>query len=219
MTRLRPGKLIEATDPIIGEVRELSRADLSHLTEKRPPNSIQTLRDNHHRMARALAAGLTTADAAKACGVSISRITSLRSDPSFADLVAHYRALVTAEWVQEDTVIEMMRGNALKAQAMLSDKLDDAMEKNEFLSTRDLLGIAEQGLDRTGYGKERKNVNINMDFAARLEEARKRSATAREVSGRVIESKVAHATPGSQSRSAVAQLPSRDLPTSSLRRL
>jgi len=97
------------------------------------------------------------------------------------DLVAHYRSMIDAEWVGQDTVIEYMKTNALKAQAMISDKLDAAAEANEFLPTRDLLGIAELGLDRTGYGKVNKNVNVNVDFAANLEAARRRSERAREV--------------------------------------
>ena len=167
-------------DPIpeITDIREVTRADLAHLTVKRDGNVIQTLRDNHHRIARAVASGMSNADVAGTCGVTISRVNSLRGDPAFQELVAHYRAILTDEWAQQDTVIEFMRNNALKAQAMISDKLDDAAERNEFLPTRDLLGIAELGLDRTGYGKVNKNVNINVDFAAKLEAARGRASRA-----------------------------------------
>jgi hypothetical protein len=106
----------------------------------------------------------------------------MRQDPAHRELVAHYRAILTAEWAAEaDPVTDYLRSNALKAQAMLSDKLDAAAEKDEFLPTRDLLGIAELGLDRTGYGKVNKNVNVNLDFAKHLEEARQRSDRAREV--------------------------------------
>jgi hypothetical protein len=121
---------------------------------------------------------MSVTDVAATCGVTIARVSSLKADPAFAELVAHYRAIITAEWAQQDTVIEFMRTNALKAQAMISDKLDDAAERNEFLPTRDLLGIAELGLDRTGYGKVNKNVNINVDFAAKLEAARGRASRA-----------------------------------------
>lgn len=176
---LRRGHIL-TEKPEIGPVRELTRPELAHLVEKRPPTVVQTLRDSHHRMARAVASGLTNAEVAALCGCSANRVSILRSDPSFRELVAHKRAMIDVEWAAEaDPVIDHLRTNALKAQAMLSDKLDAAVEQNEFLPTRDLLGIAELGLDRTGYGKVNKNVNINVDFAAKLEAARNRSAGAR----------------------------------------
>ena len=176
--RLQRGRKAIGADPEVVSVRPLSRADLAVLAQPRPRNSIQTLRDTHHRLARAVAGGLNDDACAEVTGYSIGRIFTLRQDPAFKELVAHYRAILTAEWASQDSVIEYMRTNALKAQAMISDKLDKAFEENEFLPTRDLLGIAELGLDRTGYGKVNKNVNVNVDFAAHLEAARKRQASA-----------------------------------------
>jgi hypothetical protein len=166
----------------ITNLRELTRADLAVLAQPRPGQSLQTMRDTHHRAARAVAAGLTNIQVAETCGRSINGVSMLKSDPAFNELVAHYRAIITAEWKSEaDPVVTFMRDNALKAQAMISDKLDAAIEQGEFLPTRDLLGIAEFGSDRTGYGKVNKNVNINVDFAAQLEAARKRSANIRQI--------------------------------------
>ena len=171
--------------PEITNIREVTRADLAHLTIKREASVVQTLRDNNHRIARAVASGMSVGDIAAACGVTISRVSSLKSDPAFIDLIAHYRAIITSEWAQQDTVIEFLRSNSLKAAAMLSDKLDEAAEKGEHLPTRDLLGIQELGLDRTGYGKVNKNINVNVDFAAKLEAARNRASRASET--RVLE--------------------------------
>lgn len=166
----------------VSDIRVLKRADLAVLEHPRPANQLQNLRDTHHRIARAIASGLSNGEVAATCGISYNRVTILKADPALMELVAHYRAILTAEWAEAaDPVTDYLRANALKAQAMLSDKLDHASEQGEFLPTRDLLGIAELGLDRTGYGKVNKNVNINVDFAAKLEEARKRSTAAREV--------------------------------------
>lgn len=210
---LQRGKIAIESTPEISNIRSVTRADLSHLSVKRPPNQLQTLHDNHHRVARALAGGLSLGDTAAICGMSYNRVSTLKSDPSFIQLIAHYRAMITSEWVQQDTVIEFMRTNALKAQAMIADKLDDAAEKNEFLPTRDLLGIAELGLDRTGYGKVNKNVNINVDFAAKLEAARNRSSGAR-----VIEASAASLAPQS-APDEVSSLPQYDRPGPSFRRI
>jgi len=176
---LQRGKAAVAQDPEVTGIRSLARADLGHLLEKRPQAQIQSLRDNHHRVARAVASGMANTEVAATCGVSYNRVSTLKADPAFAELVAHYRAVITAEWASQDTVIEFMRTNALKAQAMLSDKLDDAAERNEFLPTRDLVAISELGFDRTGYGKVNKNINVNVDFAAQLEKARARSGRTR----------------------------------------
>jgi hypothetical protein len=180
--RLKKGRVPIAQVPEITDIREVSRADLVHLTVKRPTTTLQTLRDNHHRVARAFASGLSNQDVATTCGISVTRVSMLRKDPAMQELTAHYRSMLTAEWVKEaDPVTELLRSNAMKAQAMLSDKLDEAAENGEYLPTRDLLGIAELGLDRTGYGKVNKNLNVNVDFAAKLEAARHRSSRAREV--------------------------------------
>lgn len=188
-TLQRGRKLFADSLPEITNIREVSRADLSHLTQKREAGYVQTLRDNHHRIARALASGMTNIEVAATCGIAVNSVSRFKADPTCADLIAHYRGILTAEWAQQDTVVEYLRSNALKAQAMLSDKLDEAAEKNEFLPTRDLLGIAELGLDRTGYGKVNKNLNVNVDFAARLEAARTRSdaiRATREIEGEVL---------------------------------
>lgn len=178
MATLQRGARAITPKPEVTNIRSVKREDLAHLTVKREPNVVQTLRDNHHRIARAVASGMSNHEIAATCGVGYNRISVLKGDPAFADLVAHYRAIITSEWANQDTVIEFMRSNSMKAQAMISDKLDAAAEANEFLPTRDLLGIAEFGVDRTGYGKVNKNVNINVDFAAKLEAARNRSAGA-----------------------------------------
>lgn len=181
MATLRRGKHREADQPEVSDIRVLKRADLAVLAIPRPQPQLQTLRDNHHRVARAMAAGLSNAEVAQICGISANRVSMYRSDPAFKELIAHKRAMIDAEFaISADPVIDYLKSNALKAAAMLSDKLDAAADADEFLPTRDLLGIAELGFDRTGYGKVNKNVNINVDFAAQLEAARKRSASARE---------------------------------------
>ena len=208
MVRFQRGRNAIASPIEIHDLRVLSRADLAVLTEKRPAPAVQTLRDSHHAVARAIAAGLSNAEVAQTTGYSINRISILRQDVSFRELVAHKRAMIDAEFASAgDPVIDYLRGNALKAAKMLSDKLDDAEAKEEFLPTRDLLGIAELGFDRTGYGKQTKNLNVNVDFAANLERARKRTTEARTT--RVIEASTSHVAPSGPQSSAVPSTPQR----------
>lgn len=205
---MQRGKFAPVAPVEVSGIRVLERKDLAVLSIARPANVIQNLRDTHHRIARAVASGLSNGDVAATCGISYNRVSILRSDPAFMELVAHYRAVLTAQWAEAaDPVTDYLRQNALKAQAMLSDKLDHATEQGEFLPTRDLLGIAELGLDRTGYGKVNKNVNINVDFAAKLEAARQRSDQLRNV--RTIE---APPTQPQSASSVDSALPQRSMP-------
>jgi hypothetical protein len=113
-------------------------------------------------------------------GYTATRVSMLKADPAFMELVAHYRSMVNAEFVQAmDPVIEVLSSIRMKSLTMIEDKIDDAAEKGEYLPSRDLAVFSEMGLDRTGYGKVNKNVNVNVDFAAALEKARTRSASAR----------------------------------------
>lgn len=167
---------IATIEPEVSGLRVLARADLSLLLEKRPAVQLQTLRDTHHRVARAVAAGLPNGEIATLCGISYNRVSILKGDPAFMELVAHYRAIVTAEFVRSvDSYMEVATSNMLKAEVMLAEKLDKAIDGDETLPTKDLLAISRDAADRFGYGKMQKNLNVNVDFAAQLEAARKRS--------------------------------------------
>jgi hypothetical protein len=178
---LRNGpNLGNAVQPEISGIRILARADLSVLLEKRPPVHLKSLTDKHHRIARACAAGLSNLDVAAICGITANRVSMLKVDPTFIELIAHYRGLVTADYLQQtDSYLEVLLSNKLKAEVMLGDKLDDAIDGGEALPTRDLMAISRDAADRTGHGKVQTNMNVNVDFASKLEAARRRSAGAR----------------------------------------
>lgn len=179
---LRPGRA-STVQVELGPIRELARPDLALLNEARPVTVLQSLRDNHHRIARAVASGIPNQQVAALCGIGMNRVSMLKQDPAFNDLVAHYRSIITAEWAEHaDTVTEFLGSVRTKSLAMLEDKLCAAADNNEFLPTRELVAMAELGLDRTGYGKVNKNINVNVDFAAQLEAARNRSSRARDIS-------------------------------------
>ncbi len=185
---LRRGKMDPAQTPEVTNVRPLARADLSALLERRPVKTLATIRDTHHRVARAVAAGLPTREVAEATGYSVSRVTMLKADPAFIDLVAHYRGLVTAEYIRSvDNYMEVATGNMLKAEVMLADRIDQAIEDNEPLPVSALIAITSDRADRFGYGKTQRNINLNVDFAAQLEAARKRSGRGQQPAPRTIE--------------------------------
>lgn len=172
-------------------IRELSREDLGCLREKRDAPAIAKLRDPHHALARFIASGLKINEAAERSGFSAARAYVLSIDPTFQDLVTFYRGQVNDAWLAaQDDFQRMAVGNMLKAERQLAEKLDKADEEGELLPTRDLIAIARDAADRFGYGKKSTNVNVNVDFAAKLEAARARSATARDVTPKQIETTV-----------------------------
>lgn len=172
----------------IKSIRELSRDDLACLHEKRTTPVVQRLRDPHHALARLVASGVRLPEAASRCGFSLSRARVLHADPTFQDLVSSYRKDVDAAWRQaQDDYQSLAVANMVKAERQIAEKLEAADETGEFLPTRDLLAISRDAADRFGYGKKNTNVNVNIDFAAKLEAARARSNTVKSSAPQVIE--------------------------------
>lgn len=158
-------------------IRELTRDDLACLHDKRTIPAVKKLRDPHHALARYIASGLSISEAAERSGYSYSRAAVLHADPSFQDLVATYRGKVDEAWVAaQDDVQRLAVSNMLKAERMLADKLDDMDESGETPSIREIVAITADRMDRFGYSKKTTNLNVNLDFAAKLERAIQRTA-------------------------------------------
>lgn len=172
---------------VFAEVRALERADIEMLQTERgtraPP--LKRLGDRHHALARCLASGMAETDAAIACGYVISRVSILKSDPAFKELLAFYR---------EDTdrayrdMHERLAGLSRDAADELHARLEEDMQADEkSISIGQLLEITKMGADRTGHGPQSsQNVNVNVGIAAKLEQARRR-VSERQASQAVIE--------------------------------
>ena len=157
--------------------RPLTEADLPALREKAAPLArLQTLRDSHHRVARLMASGLTNVQIAASCGHSLPSISRYRADPAMQELVAHYRSLVTSDWLSaEEEFTALALSNMVKTERMIADKLDEADETGDLPSFRDLVSIGSDRMDRFGYGKKSSTTNVNVNYAAELEAAIARS--------------------------------------------
>lgn len=177
MPELHRGKL--ATNPKILAVRPLTRDDLACLGEKRPVQGVaKVFRDFHHRIARLVAMGLRAHEVCSQCGISRTRYLQLKGDPAFNELVANYRDKVDAGFADAATeLFERVSANTLNAEILISEKLEDAMEGGEEIPLKSLLAISRDGADRVGLPKQKvnSNTNVNLDFAAMLEAAAKRS--------------------------------------------
>lgn len=149
----------------------LTPSDLESLQDERgtvaPP--IKKLRAKHHALARSIASGVSDGDAAVLIGYTSSRVSILKSDPSFKELVRFYTAKVDDQYLG---MHERMAGLGLDAVNELSDRLD---EDAESFSNTQLLEMASRMGDRTGHGPSSStNINVKVGLADRLQQARLR---------------------------------------------
>lgn len=157
----------------LGTIRELTPEDTATLREPRTQVSrVARFRDSHHRVARLIASGMRIEDVITHSGYSSQRVLTLTSDPAFQNLVAKYRAKVDEAFISGiDSYYEFATSNMLKAERMISDKLEDAEDGEVVVPMRELIAISRDAADRFGYGKHQTNTNVNVDFAKELEKA------------------------------------------------
>ncbi|HEY9155571.1 MAG TPA: hypothetical protein VIM69_10590 [Opitutaceae bacterium] len=161
---------------LAGEIRE---EDLRALALPRQSSAppLKRLRDRHHRLAQLLASGETERDAAIICGYDLSRVSILKNDPAFKELLEFYRSKQMEKF---DGFGNKLATIANEAADLLIEKLEDEDEA-EKLTVPQLMALAELGADRIGYGKQTNStsLNVNVGLADSLSEARKRVAERR----------------------------------------
>lgn len=175
---LHRGKL--ASPPRILAVRVLTRDDLACLRqgEKRVTTRLKGFRDSHHRLARLVAAGLRNEEILRITGYAYSRLSSLRLDPAFQELVAGYRERVNEAFVEsQDEFYETSVSNMLRAERQIEAHLDRADEEDELIPLKTLMSLTSDRADRFGYGKRTTQTNVNIDFASKLEAMNKKRGT------------------------------------------
>lgn len=162
--------------PEIFGVRELTQEEVETAPRAKTPGP-KVLRDHHHRIARLFAMGMRNGEIAQLTGFSPTRLHIIRQSPAMDQLVEDYRKDVHGEWREEVKgyyeEADRLRTNSLR---QIGQQLDSADETGEALPISTLLRIHDSLADRTGYPKRKENVNLNIDFADRLEKARLRSA-------------------------------------------
>lgn len=156
---------------ILGELNEVDLTLLSEEKGSKAP-AIKRLSERHHALARNLAGGMKIGEAAIVCGYDISRVSILRDDPAFQELIKFYGDQVTQAFVG---VQEVLAGMSLDAALILRDRMEENPDK---LKTIELLEITKVGADRTGNGPTMtQQLNVNVGIGDRLEAARKRLAS------------------------------------------
>jgi len=161
-------------------IRPIVEADLEQLRKPSGKVVIARIRDSHHTIARLFASGMKNREVAESVGYSETRISLLRNTPMMDELVEKYRGTETEAWREKrDEYYASIHAAGAKAWRQINEQLDDADENNEPLPIRNLLSIADSSADRIGYNKKSTTVNINVDFAAKLEQAIARSSKVR----------------------------------------
>lgn len=159
--------------PLYAEVtRVLEPADLSLLATNRQvqPVQLKKLSERHHTLAKLLASGASEGDAAFAVGYQLSRVSILKNDPAFKELLTHYRDVQDANFAEFG---ERMAGLAKDAVLELQERLEEEPEK---FSNKELMEMMTRMADRTGHGPTHKQeVNITGNLSERLAAARERA--------------------------------------------
>lgn len=157
---------------------ELSDLDIESLMTERAikPPAVKKLRDRHHALARMLAEGMDEGTCAIALRYDSSRVSVLKGDPAFQELVRHYRNLVNDEFLDMQKKLASLGVDA-------ADILQERMEETpDEISTPQLMQLLTIAADRTGNGPSSKTeVNVKVGIADRLAKARERSALARDI--------------------------------------
>lgn len=155
-------------------VRELTPADLAMpATQVQTAPSLTKIRDSHHALARVLATGMKEHEAAAITGYSSSRISILKADPQFQELLEFYRS--QAQEVVADFRVRMVN-MGMDALQELQERLNDNPEK---FSEGLLKDIVKEIADRTGHAPQRGPSNvtqINIGLSDKMAAARARVA-------------------------------------------
>lgn len=175
--------------------RQLDRADIDALWNEKPGQGgvdaapqpgpsqsvspIQRLRTSHHMLAKLIAEGRKGQEISLITGYSVTYISNIQKDPSFADLVGYYKSQLGEVYLNVHQRLSALGMDIVdELQTRLNESPDD-------FSLKDLEEIAKMALDRAGYGPQ-STVNhkgavalVTPDHLARIKDEVARNETGR----------------------------------------
>lgn len=136
-----------ATPIVLEYVRDLNEGDLEMILNP-PPKGIETsplmkLRNTHHQLARLMAEGRPQAECSLITGYCPSRISILKNDPAFKELVAYYQTQAEAVYLN---VHERLAALGMSTIEELQERLESDPER---FTNKELMDLGELLLDRT----------------------------------------------------------------------
>ena len=154
--------------------RDLQVADLTMAaTAPVKAPALAKIRDSHHALARVLASGASEGDASIITGYSPGRISVLKADPQFKELLAFYRSTAT------DVIADFRQRMADLGMDALNELRDRLEEKPEDFSPGLLKDIVRDLADRTGHAPQRGPTTVNnlqINLTEQMAKARERVA-------------------------------------------
>jgi len=156
---------------------------------KQPP--LRRITERHKQLARILALGTPNNVAAALTGMTAPRVSVLRSDPSFKELIAYYSGQADEQFVSHQ---EQIYEKLSLVSKMAADKLLDFLEEDgtdgEPLTMEQVQSVLTSGVDRLGFSPKAqtpKSNNVNVDIAVRMERAQERLMNNRTIEGKADE--------------------------------
>jgi hypothetical protein len=150
---------------------------------------LQRIKERHRLLAKYIAAGLTRNEIAARLDYTPERVGQLSLDPAMQNLVAQFRNHDHVREMAGFDEIALLRSvsvqNALRSAMAMQDTLNYYEDADERMPVRESAKIFELSADRVGFGKHATNINVNVDFAAQLDQAIDRSRSAKLVSGKL----------------------------------
>ena len=153
--------------PYIKSVRAMKITDVESLRQPSARPRVAKLRDSHYQMIRMFAAGLTNAEVASQMGYTVSRVSILRNSPAIREQVDRFHAHADDTAKESmDAIVRMQNEIALKGLRTTLDKIEDGELPDSLV-----LKAVDSALDRIGYHRKSTKENVNINFAARIEQA------------------------------------------------
>jgi hypothetical protein len=107
---------------------------------------LKKLRQSHHQLARLISEGYKDVEASAMTGYSPSRISILKNDPAFAELITYYQEVKTAVYLDVHERIQSVAVDAL-------EELHERVTENpDGIKNEELIKIVTSALDRAGHG-------------------------------------------------------------------
>lgn len=160
-------------------LRTLTAADLALIPAPgHQPNGtphLKRIREAHHKLAALVAGGATLKEISEATGYSFSRISILKGDPSFAELVEFYKL----QGVERN--IDLVTDLQQRILALAGDAVEELhsliLDNPELVSPDQKIDIAKFATDRSGHGPQSKSFNLSatIDLASQVAAGRRRA--------------------------------------------
>ena len=142
---------------VSGEIVRLELDELDKVQGR--PSVIKRLRDHHHLIARLIAEGKRTMEVAEIVGISVSRVSILKGDPAFQQLVEMYRMNYNS--IRDTAFADAYKKAALLREVAIDEKLDRYEEDPTSLSNTEInqdIAMTNEMLD----GKHTTNTTVSV---------------------------------------------------------